>query len=116
MNNVISFTPIQLIELVLAICAGICTVAAAIGIIIAAVKKMKTPNEIQDKRIDTLEERVDRHDEIFAKDNRRLEAIEDGNRVTQRAILSLLSHTIDGSDIEPVKHARTEMTEFLIKR
>ena len=116
MNTVIAFTPSELIGTVLAVCAGIVTLSGATAAIIKAIQTMQKPERDQDERISSLEERVDRHDDLLDKDKNRLEAIEDGNRATQRALLALLDHGIDGNNIEQMQNAKTELTDFLIKR
>ena len=116
MNNVISFTPAQLIAAFLAVCAGISCIAGASVWIGKMVKAAKAPNEKQNERITDLEKRVARHDELLSTDKKRLDHMEEGNRVTQRAILALLRHGINGNDIDSLKDAEAELHEFLIKQ
>ena len=116
MDTVIQFTPHQIIDIILAVCGGITAVAAAIGVIAVLVKKAKSPNQHQNERLDILENRVDKHDELLGNDNKRLKSIEDGNRVTQRALLALLAHGIDGNDIESMKKAKDDLQQYLIEK
>ena len=97
------------------ICSLITGMAAVLSIIIGVGNKVSAPNRSQNKRLDELEKRLNRHDEILAKDDRRLENIETGNRYTQRALLALLSHGIDGNEVEAMKKAKEELTNFLIE-
>lgn len=96
------------------ICSLILSIVAVAGLIATAVKRAKAPNIIQDERIDDLERRVKRHDELFLNDLRRFESLEAGNRIMQKCMLSLLSHGIDGNDIDSMKKSRQEMQEYLI--
>ena len=96
------------------ICSLILSVVAVAGLIVTAVKRAKAPNAIQNERLDALEERVKRHDELFLNDLRRFESMEAGNRIMQKCMLSLLSHGIDGNDIDGMKKSRAEMQEYLI--
>ena len=116
MDKVLSFTVGQLIGGFLAICAGLSCIALAVSWIIKAVNKVRAPERKQDERITDLERRVAKHDEFLDRDKERLEAIEEGNRVTQRAILALLAHGIDGNDIDALRAAKTELQDYLIKR
>lgn len=50
------------------------------------------------------------------RDNKRLNDLEDGNRVICRGILALLSHEINGNSDEALKESRTEITNYLISR
>ena len=53
---------------------------------------------------------------MFSNDNDRIEGIERGNRVTQRALLALLSHGIDGNEIDAMSKAKEELENYLIQR
>lgn len=116
MNSAITFTPEQLIGGILAICTALGTIAGAVVIVVQVVKILKKPNEDQNSRITKLEERVAEHDQMFGNDNERLKAIEDGNRVTQRALLALLDHGLDGNNLEQMQKAKSALQEHLIER
>lgn len=115
-NTPITFTPGQLIALFLGVCAVISAAGGAVAWIAKGVSKARAPEKRQDERITELERRVAKHDEFLDRDKERLEAIEEGNRVTQRAILALLAHGIDGNDIDALRAAKTELQDYLIKR
>jgi len=114
MDTVITFTPASLMAGILAVCAGISCIAAAIGWVIKGIQAAKAPAKKVDERLTALEEAIEDHDRFFLNDKRRLESIEDGNRVTQKAILALLSHGIDGNDVEAMRSARDELQDYLI--
>lgn len=116
MNTVVSFTVGQLIGGFLTICAGLSCIALAVSWIIKAVNKVRAPERKQDERITDLERRVAKHDEFLDRDKERLEAIEEGNRVTQHALLALLAHGIDGNDIKALQDAKAKLQDYLIKR
>lgn len=123
MNNVISFTPAQLIALVLAICGAIVTISAAIGVIAKALEKARAPEKEQNERLDAHEKRLNALDEIIVKfreyfdnDDRRFKEIEKSNKVTQSALLALLKHSINGNDTESLKEARKNLEEYLIEK
>lgn len=96
------------------ICSLILSIVAVAGLIVTAVKRAKAPNELQNERITELEKKVTRHDELFLNDLRRFENMEAGNRIMQKCMLSLLSHGIDGNDIDGMRQARSELQEYLI--
>jgi len=116
MDKVITMTPGGLIAGFLAICAGIRAVATAASWLIKAIKAVKAPTKAQDDRLDALEETVQRHEEYFSTDKTRLDAFEEGNRITQRALLALLAHGIDGNAVEAMEKAKEELTNHLIER
>lgn len=96
------------------ICSLILAIISVAVWISTAVRKAKEPNMRQDERIDELEKQVKRHDELFLNDLRRFESMEAGNRIMQKCMLSLLSHGIDGNDIEGMKKSREELQSYLI--
>lgn len=106
----------QLMEAFLALCGAIVAVSAAIGVIVTAVKKAKTPETKQNERIETLEHRVDKHDELLGNDKRRLDKIDEGNRVTQRALLAMLKHSLDGNDTDSLRRAESDIERYLIEK
>lgn len=123
MDNVIQFTPAQLIALVLAICGAIVTISAAIGVIAKAIDKARAPEKEQNDRLDAHEKRLNALDEIIVKfreyfdnDDRRFKEIEKSNKITQSALLALLKHSINGNDTESLKEARKNLEEYLIEK
>lgn len=123
MDNVISFTPAQLIALILSVCAAIVTISAAIGVIAKALDKAKAPEKEQNERLDAHEKRLNALDEIVVKfreyfdnDDKRFKAIEKSNKITQSALLALLKHSLNGNDTESLKKAEKSLEEFLIEK
>ena len=123
MDNVIQFTPAQLIALVLAICGAIVTISAAIGVITKALDKARAPEKEQNDRLDAHEKRLNALDDIIVKfreyfdnDDRRFKEIEKSNKITQSALLALLKHSINGNDTESLKEARKNLEEYLIEK
>lgn len=114
MDTTITFTPAQMVEAVLAVCGAIMSVAAAAGVVAKVIAAIKAPNKHQDARLDEHKALIDRHEKLFANDNERLNTLEKGNRITQQALLALLSHGIDGNDIDALKKAKEALQEHLI--
>ena len=105
---------------VLAFASAVVLLANAANVILKAWKAWKAPsekqNDAQNKRLDALEEWRKEVDGKLNRDNDRLAAIDSGNRVTQRALLALLDHGIDGNNIEQMRHAKEELQTHLINR
>lgn len=116
MDTVITFTPASLVAGILAVCAGISCVAAAIGWILKGIQAAKSPAKRFDERLTALETAMRSYNDFFARDKVRLDSIEEGNRVIQKAILALLSHGIDGNDVDAMRAAKNELQEYLIER
>lgn len=94
----------------------IINIAAVITLIITFIKKAKSPSVVQNQRIETLEQTVEDFRLFLDKDKKRIDGIEEGNRVTQKAILALMSHTINGNDDDKLKEARDDLEQYLINR
>lgn len=102
--------------LLLAAASAIVLLANAAEKIVKAVKAAKAPNDKQNERLDALESWQKEVDRKLLRDNDHLAVIDDGNRVTQRAILALLDHGIDGNNVKQMQDAKAELQEYLISR
>lgn len=123
MDTVISFTPAQLIALILSICGTIVTISAAIGVIVKALDKARAPEREQNKRLDDHDKRLGALEEIavkfreyFDNDDKRFKEIEKSNKVTQAALLALLKFSLNGNDKESLKNAEKSLEEYLIEK
>lgn len=119
MDTIIQFTPAQLVT----IAAAIITVATAVGVLVNLITKLKEPEKKQNDRIQHCEERLDKMDVIvekfqsyFSNDDRRFKEIEEGNKITQTALLALLKHSINGNDTKALKEAEKSLEDYLINK
>ena len=101
---------------ILAVASGFVLLSNAVEKIVKAVKAAKAPNIKQDERITALEIWKKTVDGKLDQDNNRLESIEEGNRATQRALLALLDHGIDGNNIKQMQDAKETLQNHLINR
>ena len=101
---------------VLWICGAVCTIAAAAAVFAKALAKAQEPEAVQNQRLDALEKKVDKFAEFFDRDNKRLNSLDEGNRITQQALLALMSHAINGNDIEKLTRAKDELENYLINK
>ena len=113
MENV---TPGAVLTIVLAAASAFVLIANAVEKIVKAVKAAKAPNAKQDERLDALETWKAEVDRKLLNDNVHLANIDSDNRVTQRALLALLDHGIDGNNIKQMQHAKEELQDHLINR
>lgn len=123
MNDTITFTFSEMISLILTLSAGIVTISAAIGVISRALSRAKAPEEKQNLRLDIIDKRLDEIDKViktfreyFTNDDNRFKAIEKSNKITQTALLALLKHSINGSDVEGLREAEKSLEEYLIEK
>ena len=109
--------------ILMACCSALITISAAVAVVINAIKKLKEPENVQNKKLEDLaneiksiEAHLKEHDTFFDNDNKRIAAIEEGNKVTQRALLALMSHAINGNDVDKLRKAENDLREYLINK
>ena len=105
------------------ICTALITLSAVFKIITDAIKKLKEPAETQkthfneiDKRLDGMEARMAEHEKYFDNDKKHIELLEEGNRVTQKALLALMSHSLDGNHTEELEEAKKQLHDYLLNK
>lgn len=111
-----NLTLLEWIGGVLAIAAAVNTIGSAIEKIVKAIKTAKNPNEIQNTRLDALEQWRADVDRRLVSGSTHFDAIDEGNRVTQTALLALLAHGIDGNNIDQMRSAKQALEAHLINR
>ena len=113
--------------IILSICGGIVTISAAVSIGFKIRDHFRKPNIEQNEEISRLRKKQDdMEDEMrtmkaefmqfFKNDKNRLDAIEEGNRCMQRAMLALLSHNLDGNHTKQMEEARDGLHNLLINK
>lgn len=112
MDTVIQFTPAQLIGYA----GAIITISTAIGLLINFISKLREPEKKQDERIKACEERLDKIDGMLVEDDKRLMAIDEGNKITQTALLALLKHALNGNETKALKDAEKDLENYLINK
>lgn len=101
---------------VLAVAGAISTLGGAANWVVKLVQVLKAPNVEQDKRLESLEKHMKEVDNYLAADKDRLDSIDESTRVTQRALLALLAHGIDGNHQKQMEDAKEELELHLIKK
>ena len=101
---------------VLIICGAIMTIGGATVYIIKIIQKIKQPEETQNQKITNLENRVTVLEGYSKSVNDRIKVMEEGMKVTQQALLAIMSYEINGNDIDKLKQAKDDLEEYLIKR
>lgn len=101
---------------ILAVAGAISTLGGAANWLVKLVQVLKAPNAEQDKRISDLEKHMEEVDGYLARDKERLDNIDGDTRVTQRALLALLAHGIDGNHQKQMEEAKEELELHLIKK
>lgn len=87
-------------------------------------KALKEPTKALEARLSIcetllnveLKQRFVEYDSHFSKDLKRIETLEEGNKVTQKALLALLAHAIDGNNVDQLRKAEDDLKNYLIDR
>ena len=108
---------------IMQLCAMVLVLVGAYNVIMSAVKTRREEKRLRDSPVTKLTERVDRHDELLARDKDRLDGMED--RITDmgrqstimlRGVRALLSHEVNGNSTDKLKSSMTEIDDYLINR
>lgn len=99
-------------ETTVVIAAGILTIFNLIDKIVTAAKATQNPIEDLKKRVEVLENKIA---DSYPRYDKKIDEIENGNRVTQEAIYHLLKHSIDGNNIDGLKKAEEHLEEYLFE-
>lgn len=97
--------------------------AGAYNTIMSAVKNHREEKRLRESPVNALKERVDRHDELLAKDKERMDEfdhrIQDMSTqsiIMLRGVKALLSHEVNGNSTDKLKNSMTEIDDYLISR
>ena len=99
------------------------SVNAAVSIVVKVMNFLGKPEKKQNDNIAELTSRVHLIEEdqklinqYITSDSTRIKAIEEGNRITQRALLELLSSALNDSNGESLEQTRRDLQNYLINR
>ena len=123
----IIINPVDLWQVIVAVCGGIIALSGAGGVIYGLVNKAKSPNVKQNARLDALEEdvkkinvRLDFDNNRFADDSDKMREIEAAMKVTTQIMIeslqALTAHAIDGNNIDQLKAAEKSLNSYLINK
>lgn len=94
----------------------IVTIGAVVSLFYAVSKFAAKPNKTQDERLDALEKWRMKVDEKLETGNAHFGDIDESNRITQRALLALMSHAINGNDITKLQKAKDDLEIYLTEK
>ena len=96
--------------------ALVLVLVGAYNTIMNAVKNYRDEKSRKDKPVSTLEAKVNDHEERLARDGRRINDLEESNRIIMRALMAMLSHEINGNSDEKLKASFDEIQKYLIEK
>ena len=99
------------------ICAGVLTVVNLIEKIVSSVKKSQEPTKDLEKRIEELERKNEvEYKAIFKDYEKKITNIEEASKLTQRALLALLKHSLDGNNTDALTDVEKDLETFLCNK
>ena len=105
------------------LCAVVLILLGAYNTIMSAVKNHREEKRLRESPVTQLKERVDRHDDLLAKDKDRLDAMENRmqdmgqqSTIMLRGVRALLSHEINGNSTDKLNASASEIDDYLINR
>lgn len=100
--------------------AGACATFTAIWTAFKAVNEARRfftrPSEDIRARLAAVEGRLEAHDEMLARDKRRIDEADESLHLLLGGMLQLLDHDLDGNNVEALHEQKRKIQDFLIKR
>ena len=97
------------VDVLVQIIGTVTVLAGGVTGIIVVLNKARKPTK-------KLQERVDRHDGLLAKDYERLNAAEESNKLVLKAMMTLIDHELTGNSVDRLKTVKGEIQSYLIDR
>jgi exonuclease VII small subunit len=79
-------------------------------------EKTEKPRKELEERVDSLDNRIAEIENKLKNYDYRVIQLEDGVKVLLKSMSALLSHSIDGNNLEEMKDARDDLNEYLISK
>ena len=96
--------------------ALVLVLVGAYNTVMNAVKTYREEKKRKDQPVNSLESKVNEHDERLKKDHERLTELEEANRIQMRALMAMLHHEIDGNSVDGLKKSYDEIQQYLIDK
>ena len=96
--------------------ALVLVLVGAYNTIMSAVKNYREEKKRKDAPVSSLETKMTDHEERLDRDHKRLNDLEESNRIIMRALMAMLSHEINGNSDEKLKASFDEIQQFLIEK
>lgn len=109
------FSPAEIMSFTVALCGLALTVLNIIDKGIIWHKNAEEPQVQMREKIDRLEERVEQLEIERSKDQVKFDGAAFGGEVMMKAVLALLSHSIDGNNTDGLKKAKDEVNDYLVQ-
>lgn len=99
----------EILGFLLAACGGIITVSGAIGVIMAFIKRIKHPEEEQNRRLDELERIVAEMKNDRDNQNEEIKILKRNSKLTQESLWAICGQLLDGNNRDALKNVQTKL-------
>jgi hypothetical protein len=99
---------------ILALSGAVSTVGGAVEKIAKLFRAAKAPEQAQNVEIEEIKKRLDILEAKQKKDEGKIEAGKECNRVLTKGMLALLEHGINGNNIDQMRDAKNDVEAYLI--
>ncbi len=79
-------------------------------------KRKNTPVNDLEAKVQEHTAKLEKHDGLLDNDKKRLDAIDEQQRILMRGIMALLSHEVNGNSIDKLKASLAEISDWLIRK
>ena len=107
---------LKIVAMVIVIIGGYNALMSAVRNHREETKRRKEPVQQLKTTVDKNTEALKKHEKMLKADRKRLDALEQQNRITLRALLSMLSHELNGNSTDKLKKSVKEIQDFLIEK
>lgn len=104
------------------LCAAVITIDKVLDIIHKYVKKAQAPDDVQNKRIDTIEKRLaavetvsTQHAAALRRDLTRFDGIDEEMRLVLVGVQNLLDSQLSGNNREGMQKSKSDINNYLLK-
>ena len=104
------------------LCAAVITIDKVLDIIHKYVKNAQAPDDAQNKRMDTLENRLGvleqgqlQHAQALARDLRRFDGLDEEMRLVLVGVQNLLDSQLSGNNREGMQKSKSDINNYLLK-
>lgn len=98
----------------IAICAAVVTVSGAISVLVKFFTFLRRPEVKQNEHIDKLSADMLSVQNKLESDKERLDDLETGLKYTLESLLALLTHALDGNDVDGMRKAKEHLNVYLL--
>lgn len=104
------------------LCAAAITIDKVLDIIHKYIKKAKAPDDAQNKRLDTIEKRLNavetvsaQHAAVLRRDMTRFDGIDEEMRLVLVGVQNLLDAQLSGNNREGMQKSKSDINNYLLK-